>query len=80
MAKKLPKAELEKLPGCAAEFIRLVIKKMRYRKKVRADVMATRRERKRPGSWLQSSAMPNCWGFCFAGLRSDAGHCGVQWR
>ncbi|MHC4531787.1 MAG: hypothetical protein ACYSXD_09530, partial [Planctomycetota bacterium] len=40
MAKKLPKAELEKLPGCAAEFIRLVIKKMRYRKKVRADVMA----------------------------------------
>ncbi|MHC4069930.1 MAG: hypothetical protein ACYSR8_10230 [Planctomycetota bacterium] len=57
MAKKLPKAELEKLPGCAAEFIRLVIKKMRYRKKVRADVMA-----------------------CFAGLRSDAGHCGVQWR
>jgi dsDNA-binding SOS-regulon protein len=39
MAKKLPKAELEKLPGCAAEFIRLVIKKMRYRKKVRADVM-----------------------------------------
>ena len=40
MAKKLPKAELAKLPGCAAEFIRLVIKKMRYRKKVRADVMA----------------------------------------
>ena len=28
------------LPNCAAEFIQLVIKKMRYRKKVRADVMA----------------------------------------
>jgi hypothetical protein len=26
------------LPGCAAEFIRLVIRKMRYRKKVRAEV------------------------------------------
>ncbi|MCJ7779121.1 MAG: hypothetical protein MUP16_12520 [Sedimentisphaerales bacterium] len=29
-----------KLPICAAEFIKLVIKKMRYRKKVRAEVMA----------------------------------------
>ena len=28
------------LPACAAEFIRLVIKKMRYRKKVRRDVQA----------------------------------------
>ncbi|MHC4396682.1 MAG: hypothetical protein ACYS1A_13615 [Planctomycetota bacterium] len=30
----------EHLPVCAAEFIKLVIKKMRYRKKVRADVAA----------------------------------------
>ena len=28
------------LPACAAEFIRLVVKKMRYRKKVRRDVQA----------------------------------------
>jgi len=28
----------DNLPGCAAEFIKLIIKKMRYRKKVRADV------------------------------------------
>jgi hypothetical protein len=33
-------AKLEKLPGNAAEFIRLVIKKMRYRKQVRREVMA----------------------------------------
>lgn len=31
---------LNNLPTCAAEFIKLVIKKMCYRKKVRADVMA----------------------------------------
>jgi len=31
---------LENLPACAAEYITLVIKKMRYRKKVRADVMS----------------------------------------
>jgi hypothetical protein len=31
---------LNKLPICAAEFIKLVIKKMRYRKKVRLDVQA----------------------------------------
>ena len=30
----------DNLPGCAVEFIKLVIKKMRYRKKVRADVQA----------------------------------------
>ena len=30
----------DNLPACAAEFIKLVIKKMRYRKKVRADVQA----------------------------------------
>jgi hypothetical protein len=33
-------SKLEKLPSCAAEFIKLVIKKMRYRKKVRAEVLA----------------------------------------
>ena len=37
---KLPFNDLQNLPECAGEFIRLVIKKMRYRKKVRADVMA----------------------------------------
>ena len=31
---------LNNLPACAADFIKLVIKKMRYRKKVRADVQA----------------------------------------
>jgi hypothetical protein len=40
MAKKSPKADLQNLPAAAAEFIRLVIKKMRYRRKVRAEVMA----------------------------------------
>jgi hypothetical protein len=40
MAKKSPKANLQNLPAPAAEFIRVVIKKMRYRRKVRADVMA----------------------------------------
>ncbi len=34
------KAKLDSLPACAAEFIKLVIKKMRYRKKVRQDVQA----------------------------------------
>jgi len=40
MAKGYKKSDLQNLPVCAAEFIRLVIKKMRYRKKVRADVQA----------------------------------------
>ncbi|MHC4739423.1 MAG: hypothetical protein ACYS9Y_11025 [Planctomycetota bacterium] len=40
MAKKLPKPDLQSLPACAADFIRRIIKKMRYRKKVRADVAA----------------------------------------
>jgi hypothetical protein len=40
MAKKCKESELQNLPACAAEFIKLVIKKMRYRKKVRAEVMA----------------------------------------
>jgi len=34
------KSEFAKLPLCAAEFIKLVIKKMRYRKKARDEVMA----------------------------------------
>jgi len=38
MAKKCKESELQNLPACAAEFIKLVIKKMRYRKKVRLDV------------------------------------------
>ena len=40
MAKGYKKIDLQSLPACAAEFVRLVIKKMRYRKKVRADVQA----------------------------------------
>jgi len=40
MAKKLTKADLQSLPVCAADFIKQVIKKMRYRKKVQADVAA----------------------------------------
>lgn len=31
---------LQNLPACAADFIKLIIKKMRYRKKVRAEVLA----------------------------------------
>jgi len=40
MAKKIKDTNLQNLPGCAAEFIKLVVKKMRYRKKVRTDVQA----------------------------------------
>ncbi len=40
MAKKYKESELQNLPSCAAEYIKLVIKKMRYRKKVRLDVQA----------------------------------------
>ena len=40
MAKKLSYADLQNLPECAKDFIKLVIKKMRYRKKVRDEVMA----------------------------------------
>jgi hypothetical protein len=40
MAKKCKESYLQNLPACAAEFIKLVIKKMRYRKKVRQDVQA----------------------------------------
>ena len=39
--KKKEKGKLfDNLPACAAEFIKLVIRKMRYRKKVRRDVQA----------------------------------------
>jgi hypothetical protein len=37
---KATDTELDRLPTCAAEFIKLVIKRMRYRKKVRAEVLA----------------------------------------
>jgi hypothetical protein len=40
MAKKPLDRGLEDIPTCAAEFVKLVIKKMRYRKKVRSDVQA----------------------------------------
>jgi hypothetical protein len=40
MARKTSEAETHKLPACAGEFVKLVVKKMRYRKQVRADVMA----------------------------------------
>jgi len=38
MASDKKSGDFQNLPGCAVEFIRLVIKKMRYRKKVRLDV------------------------------------------
>ncbi|MCJ7638630.1 MAG: hypothetical protein MUO70_01875 [Euryarchaeota archaeon] len=38
MASDKKSDDLQNLPGCAVEFIRLVIKKMRYRRKVRRDV------------------------------------------
>jgi hypothetical protein len=40
MAKKCKESELQNLPACARDFIKLVIRKMRYRRKVRAEVMA----------------------------------------
>ncbi|MBN2455291.1 MAG: hypothetical protein JXB29_01945 [Sedimentisphaerales bacterium] len=40
MAKTAKKPDLQNLPACAAEFIKLVVKKMRYRRKVRNDVRA----------------------------------------
>ncbi len=40
MAKKHEKSDFQNLPACAAEFIKLVIKKMRYRRKVQRDVQA----------------------------------------
>jgi hypothetical protein len=38
MKKEKQQSDLQNLPACAVEFIKLVIKKMRYRKKIRADV------------------------------------------
>ena len=40
MKKKEKDKSFDNLPTCAAEFIKLVIRKMRYRKKVRSEVMA----------------------------------------
>ena len=40
MANGHKKTELQNLPACVAEFIKRVIKKMRYRRKVRLDVQA----------------------------------------
>ncbi|MFZ0033906.1 MAG: hypothetical protein WAK60_02810 [Sedimentisphaerales bacterium] len=40
MAKEYNKNDLQSLPECTRNFIKLVIRKMRYRKKVRADVQA----------------------------------------
>jgi hypothetical protein len=40
MAKECNKSDLQSLPECARNFIKLVIRKMRYRKKVRGDVQA----------------------------------------
>jgi hypothetical protein len=40
MAKDYKKCDLQNLPACAVEFIKLVIRRMLYRKKVQADVRA----------------------------------------
>jgi len=40
MEKKSSDTNLQNLPACAVEFIKLVIKKMRYRREVRLDVQA----------------------------------------
>jgi hypothetical protein len=40
MARECNKSDLQNLPECARDFIKLVIRKMRYRRKVRAEVMA----------------------------------------
>jgi hypothetical protein len=40
MSKGHKNADFQNLPACAAEFIKLVVKKMRYRRKVRRDVQA----------------------------------------
>ena len=40
MAKKFSDSDLQNLPACAVEFIKLIIKKMRYRREVRQDVQA----------------------------------------
>jgi len=40
VAKECKKDDLQSIPECARDFIKLVVRKMRYRKKVRADVQA----------------------------------------
>jgi hypothetical protein len=40
MANKESKMAFNNLPGCAADYIRLIVKKMRWQKKARADVQA----------------------------------------
>ena len=40
MAKKYKQSGLQNLPACVAEFTKLLLKKMRYRRKVREDVQA----------------------------------------
>jgi hypothetical protein len=40
MKKKLPQIDLNNLPSSAAEYIKKVIRKMRYRRRVQADVMS----------------------------------------
>lgn len=40
MVNKIPENNLQNLPACACDFIKLVIRKMKYRKKVRAEVQA----------------------------------------
>ncbi len=40
MAKECNKSDLQTLPECAKDFIKLVIRRMRYRKKVQVDVQA----------------------------------------
>ncbi len=42
MAKQNKQTDFQNLPSCATEFIGRVIKKMRYRKKIRRDVPQTR--------------------------------------
>jgi hypothetical protein len=38
MSDKHESTDLKNLPDCVCEFVRVVIKKMRYRRKVRQDV------------------------------------------
>ena len=40
MAKENKQNDLQNLPGCVAEFLKQLLKKMRYRRKVRLDVQA----------------------------------------
>ncbi|MHC4728108.1 MAG: hypothetical protein ACYS17_12870, partial [Planctomycetota bacterium] len=40
MVRENGKSDLQNLPSCAVEFIKQVLKKMRYRRKIRRDVQA----------------------------------------